>query len=102
MGWCTWEVLGKEEQAQGRWVRKESLIFTDIKERQQNLPRRKHCRRTGGEAKVEMEGVAWAACGWRYGPMSCVFEVGLALQSPENKRDADLQSACERSNEMMK
>lgn len=34
--------------------------------------------------------------------MNCVFEVGLALQSPENKRDADLQSACERSNEMMK
>lgn len=32
--------------------------------------------------------------------MSCVFEAGLVRQSPEKKRDTDLQSACERSNEI--
>lgn len=36
---------------------------------------------------------------WREGPLSCVFEVWLVLQSPEKKRGTGLQSACERSSE---
>lgn len=40
-------------------------MFTETKEGQQSLPRRKHCGHGGGEAKVETEGLAWTACGWK-------------------------------------
>lgn len=46
-----------------RWGTKGSPIFTEIKGGQPSLPGRKHCRHTDGEAKVEMEGLAWAASG---------------------------------------
>lgn len=29
------------------------------------LAQKKHCRCTGGEGKVEMEGLAWAAWEWK-------------------------------------
>lgn len=95
MGWCTWEVLGKEEQAQGRWG-KEGV--TDIHRHQgetTELAQKKALQthwwrvksRDGGPS---MDSMWMEISRGRYGPMSCVFEVGLTLRSPENKRDADL------------